>query len=133
MNADNLTAKYVELRDRRAGLKKTYEEEDGKLVALQDAIADKLKEIMHENGLTSLKTPHGTAYIAYRESASVADWEVLLGYIKAQEAWDLLERRVSKSAVKDRMEEDRNGNYTHPPPPGVDFVRIEGVNVRRGK
>jgi hypothetical protein len=29
------------------------------------------------------------------------------------------------------MEEDRNGQYQHEPPPGVNFVRIEGVNVRR--
>ena len=43
----------------------------------------------------------------------------------------MLERRVSKSAVKDRMEEDRNGNYHQEPPPGVNFGRIEGVNVRR--
>ena len=78
-----------------------------------------------------MKTAHGTAYIAYRESATVADWDVLLGFIKKSEAWDLLERRVSKSAVKDRMEEDRNGNYHQEPPPGVNFVRIEGVNVRR--
>ena len=133
MNVDDLTAKYIELRDRKAKIKKEAEDAEAALSALQDAIGDKIREIMHEMGVTSLKTAHGTAYIAYRESATVADWDVLLGFIKKSEAWDLLERRVSKSAVKDRMEEDRNGNYTHEPPPGVNFVRVEGVNVRRGK
>ena len=133
MNVDDLTAKYIELRDRIATITKEAEEAASKLKDIQEAIADKIKEIMHEQGVTSLKTPHGTAYIAYRESATVADWDVLLGFIKAQEAWDLLERRVSKTAVKDRMEEDRHGQYQHEPPPGVNFVRIEGVNVRRGK
>ena len=133
MNVDTLTAKYIELRDRKAAIKRAADEETAKLDILQDKIEDKIKEIMHANGVTSVKTAHGTAYIAYRESATVADWDVLLGFIKKSEAWDLLERRVSKSAVKDRMEEDRNGQYQHEPPPGVNFVRIEGVNVRRGK
>jgi len=131
VNVDDLTAKYIELRDRKAKIKKEAEDAEAALSALQDAIGDKIREIMHEMGVTSLKTAHGTAYIAYRESATVADWDVLLGFIKNQRLGNLLERRVSKSAVKDRMEEDRNGNYHQEPPPGVNFVRIEGVNVRR--
>jgi hypothetical protein len=131
MNVDDLTAKYIELRDRRAKIKKEAEDADSELTKIQDAIADKIKEIMHGLGVKSVKTAHGTAYIAYRESATVADWDVLLDYIQTHEAWDLLERRVSKTGVRERMEEDRNGNYTNPPPPGVNFVRLEGVNVRR--
>lgn len=131
MNVDTLTAKYVELRDRKAAIKKAADEETAKLDILQEKIEDKIKEIMHVNGVTSLKTPHGTAYISYKESATVADWDVLLAFIKKEEAFDLLEKRVSKTACKDRMEQDRNGQYTNPPPPGVNFVRLEGVSVRR--
>lgn len=131
MNADVLTAKYVELRDRKAAIKKAAEIQEAELQVLLDGIEGKLKEIMTEQGVRSMKTDHGTAYIAYRESATVADWEALLAYIRGGDAWDLLERRVSKAAVKNRMEEDRNGEYVNPPPPGVNFVRIEGVNVRR--
>lgn len=131
MNVDTLTAKYIELRDRKAKIKKDAEAAEAELTKIQDAIEDKIKEIMHNAGVTSMKTPHGTAYIAYKESATVADWDVLLNYIKENEAYDLLEKRVSKTAVRDRMEEDRHGNYTNPPPPGVNFVRLEGVNVRR--
>lgn len=131
MNMDTLTEKFIELRDRRATIKKTYEEEDAKLTKLQDAIADKIKEILHSMGVTSAKTPHGTAYISHKESATVADWDAVIRYIKENDAYDLLEKRVSKTAVKDRMEQDRDGNYTNPPPPGVNFVRIEGVNIRR--
>jgi hypothetical protein len=131
MNADMLTAKYVELRDRKAAIKKAAEIEEAKLQVLLDGIENKLKEIMTETGVKSMKTDHGTAYLTYRESATVADWDVLLNHIKEKGAWDLLERRVSKAAVKEVMAEDRNGEYTEPPPPGVNFVRIEGVNVRR--
>ena len=128
---DDLTAKYVELRDRKAAIKKEADDETAKLSALQEKIEDKIKEIMHANGVTSLKTAHGTAYISYKESATVADWDALLGFIRSNEAWELLERRINKTACKDMMEQDRNGAYTHPPPPGVNFTRSEGVNVRR--
>ena len=131
LNADVLTAKYLEIRDRRAALKKGYEAEDGKLKHLMDGIEDRLKTMMHELGAKSLRTEHGTPYIAYQESATVADWDALLTYIKECEAWDLLERRVSKTGVKNIMEEDRNGQYQNPPPPGVNFTRFEVVNVRR--
>lgn len=133
MNIDMLTAKYVELRDRKAEIEKKAEAEKKSLTKIMDAIEGKIKEIMHEQGSTSVKTPHGTAYIAYRESATVADWEAVLDYIVKAERWDLLERRVSKSAVKLIMEEDKDGNYTNPPPPGVNFLRFETINVRRSK
>jgi hypothetical protein len=133
MKIDTLTAKYVELRDRKAEIEKQAEIEKKKLTVIMDAIEEKIKEKMHEQGSTSIKTPHGTAYIAYKESATVADWEAVLGYITSNERWDMLERRVSKTAVKSIMDEDKDGNYTNPPPPGVNFTRFETVNIRRSK
>lgn len=131
MNIDTLTAKYVELRNRKAEIEKKAEEEKRKLTKIMEAIELKLKEVMHEQGSTSVKTPHGTAYIAYKESATVADWEAVLNYITMNERWDMLERRVSKATVKSIMDEDKDGNYVNPPPPGVNFTRFETVNVRR--
>lgn len=131
MNIDTLTAKYVELRDRKAEIEKKADAEKKKLVHIMEAIELKIKEMMHEQGSTSVKTPHGTAYIAYKESATVADWEAVLDYITYHERWDMLERRVSKATVKSIMDEDKDGNYVNPPPPGVNFTRFETVNVRR--
>jgi len=131
MNIDTLTAKYVELRDRKAEIEKKAEDDKRKLTTIMDAIELKIKEIMHEQGSTSIKTPHGTAYIAYKESVTVADWEATLNYITSNERWDMLERRVSKTTVKSIMDEDKDGNYLNPPPPGVNFSRFETVNVRR--
>ena len=131
MNVDQLTAKYIELRDRKSALEKELEAKKAEITKMMDAIEERLKAVMHETGTKSLKTDHGTAYIAYRESATVADWDILLDYIVKNENWDLLERRVSKTGVKNIMEEDRHGNYTNPPPPGVNFVRFETINVRR--
>ena len=131
MDTDRLTAKYIELRDRRAALKKQYEDTDHQLVRLMEGIEGALKQEMHRINARSVNTNHGTVYIGYQESARVADWDSLLDHIQTTERWDLLERRVSKSVVKELMTETRDGGYVNPPPPGVDFTRIEKVFIRR--
>lgn len=132
IEANVLIAKYVELRDRKAALEKTVREQTAQLDNLMNAIETRLTAFLDEQGVTSLKSPSGTVYFTHRESATVADWVAVLDYIRANEAWDLLEHRVSKTAVKALMEEDRNGEYQKPPPPGVDFRRFRTVGVRRG-
>jgi 23S rRNA maturation mini-RNase III len=69
---DKLTQKYVELRDRKAAIEKEAEKQKAKLTQIMNAIANKIKEILYAQGATSMTTPHGTPYIAYRESATVA-------------------------------------------------------------
>ncbi len=130
-NIDQLVAKFVELRDRKSAIEKKAEADKAELTKIMDAIEERIKLKLHELGAKSLKTDHGTAYISYKESATVADWDTLLDYIVREERYALLEKRVSKTEVKAIMEEDRNGSYVHPPPPGVNFVRFETINVRR--
>ena len=131
MKIDTLVATYVSLRDRKAAIEKEAKAEEARLSKLMDIIELKLKETMTLTGTKSLKTDFGTAYITYKESATVADWDVLFDFIKRSEQWDLIEHRVSKTAVKNLMEEDRHGNYVNPPPPGVNFTRFEAINIRR--
>jgi hypothetical protein len=131
MNTDQLVGKYVELRGRRSVLKKAYEADDDTLKVLMGKIEDKLKEFLDETGQESAKTAHGTVFKTYKEYANIADWDTVLAFIKKNEAWDMFEKRISKTAVRDRMQQDADGNYLNSPPPGVNFVRQEVVQIRR--
>jgi hypothetical protein len=75
-------------------------------------------------GASSFKTEGGTAFITRKEQATVKDWEATLQYIRENEAYDLLERRVSRIAVRTLVDEGT-------PPPGVDYSVKLGVNIRR--
>lgn len=70
VNIDQLCAKFVELRDRRTAIEKQAETDKAKLTKIMDAIEDKIKAIMHEQGTTSLRTPthrlHHPQGICYR-------------------------------------------------------------------
>jgi len=131
--ADMLVEKYIELRDRRAAAKRAYEENDARFKEGMEILEGKLKSILDETGQTSGKTRHGTFFRTHTTSATVADWEKMLDFIRKNEQWGLLERRVSKSRVVELMEERADGSYTNPPPPGVNFTRFETVQIRRGK
>ncbi len=84
-----------------------------------------LLEQANVQGVTSFKTNHGTAFVTTTDFANVADWDAVLVYIKDNEAFDLLERRVSKTAVRGYIE--ARGAV----PSGVNYGTKLEVNVRK--
>jgi hypothetical protein len=131
MNLDQFTAKYIELRDRRSQLKKGFEAADGELKLMMEKIEDKMRFMLDDMQMLSAKTPHGTVFKTHKEYANVGDWDAILAFVKENDAYDMFERRISKTAVRDRMQQDDKGNYLNAPPPGVNFTRVETVQIRR--
>lgn len=121
MKASEVVQEYVRLRDQKAALEAQKKEVQAKM----DAIEIKLMRAFEQMGIESLKTPFGTAYTSTRTSASVADKEVFMEYVKAHEDWGLLEVRASKTAV----EQFREMNEVLPP--GVSWSQEIVVNVRK--
>jgi hypothetical protein len=76
--------------------------------------------------MDSVKTEFGTAYATTRSSASVADRDTFMEYVKANEEWALLEVRVSKTAV----DQYRSANDNELPP-GINIREERVVNIRR--
>jgi len=84
-----------------------------------------LKEKADADGVTSFKTNHGTAFLTTNDYARVADWDAMLGFIQENEAYDLFEKRVSKTAVRGYI--DMNKAV----PAGVTYGTKIDVNVRK--
>ena len=80
---------------------------------------------LNKAGGDSLKTAAGTAYKTTQTSATVKDWPATFEFIRRNEAWDLLEHRVSKTAVLAVIEE------TQAPVPGVKITQETSLNIRR--
>lgn len=70
----------------------------------------------------------GTIYQLNSESVSVADWDAALNWVKENEAWEFLNHAINKKAVVEYLGEDK----TNLPPPGVNYVVIKKLGVRRG-
>lgn len=122
---DEIVAKYILLRDKKAQFKAAYDVQVADLDAAMDRIEKHLLNKMQEQGLKSMPTTAGTAYIQHRTAASVQDWDSLLNYIKENSLWTMLEKRVSKTAV----EEFKAANEDIPP--GIKWSESIVVNVKR--
>jgi len=84
-----------------------------------------LKDKADEEGVTSFKTTNGTAFLTVVDYANVADWDATLDFIRDNNAYDLLEKRVSKTAVRSYIENDKFV------PPGINYGTKVEVNIRK--
>ena len=125
MKLNELAEKYIALRDRKAQLKAEFEGKVAELQAVMDKIEAVLLKTFDDAGIESVKTAAGTAYRSIRTQASVADWDAFLGFVKQNDAWEMLERRCSKSAV----EQFKAANEDLPP--GLNWREERVVNIRR--
>lgn len=125
MDIEDLVTRYIAARDRKKVImdaaKKKCEQIDAALEVAEAA----LLKFLNENGIENVKTAAGTAYKSVSTSATVGDWDQTLEFIKANDAWHMLERRVSKVAVEEYIAE------TQDLPPGVNWKTFTQVNIRR--
>lgn len=126
MRVDDAIAAYIKLRDKKAEMAERHKEEMGPISEGMTKLENWLHRQMLNTGVDSFKADGvGTAFLQTMSSVTVKDWTAALNSIREEEEWSLLEARVSKSAVKDYLE-----NKGHLPP-GVELSEAMVVRVRR--
>ena len=108
MNAETLAAIYVKIRDARRDLAKKDEELKAQLVV----VAEQLLEICKEQGAQTIRTPHGTISRRLNKHYWTSDWDSFFRFIKENETFSLLQRRINNANMEQFLEENPN---LHPP------------------
>lgn len=117
---------FVQLRDRRAQRKAAYAEDDAGDKLKQEKIEVEFLRRFTERDIDSVSVRDvGTAYMSTRTTATVADPEVYWDYVRENEAWELAENRVNKTAAQQHME--ARGE----PVPGVNVSSTNVILFRR--
>jgi hypothetical protein len=125
-DAEKVITKYIELRDRKSGLKKQYDSEVAKLDEAMEVIETYLMSMMKTLGVDSLKASDaGTAYRTVRTKASIDDRAQARAFVLKTGNLDLFELRASGTGVKTYLEEHKAL------PPGFSVLEEETVNIRR--
>jgi len=125
ITAETVIAAYIETRDAIDAKKKALDIEIAKLKDIQERREAFLQKAMDAAGVTSMKANGvGTVFVDFKDSATIADREVFMEWVK-EDHFDFLDVRVSKTAVKQRLED---GEAL---PPGVNYVKIKGIKIRR--
>lgn len=126
MKLSDAVSLYIKLRDKKAEIKAQMDEQIKPLQEKMDKLEAKLLEAFKATGVDSVKTEFGTAYTSVRTTASIADRDAFMEFVKAHEEWSLLEVRAAKTAI----EQYRAANDDELPP-GVNIREERVVNVRR--
>lgn len=124
-NIGDVIRTYMKLRSQKAALEAEVKEQVSELKAKMEKLEAFLKSQMDAQGLTSFKSDYGTAFLTTVDYANVADWDAVLGFIRENDAYDMLEKRVSKTAVRGYIDSTKSV------PPGVNYGTKLEVNIRK--
>lgn len=124
-NVGDVIRTYMKLRDQKAAIEGEVKERIADLKAKMEKLEAYLKTQMDAQGLTSFKSDYGTAFLTTTDYANVADWDAVLNFIRDNEAFDMLEKRVSKIAVRGYIESNKAV------PPGITYGTKLEVNIRK--
>ena len=117
---------YVKLRDHKALLDAEHKARVAEIDAQMKNAESFLLGHLNETGLDRMGTSAGTVYVTVKTMPSIKDRSALTDYIKATGQIELLQMRVSSTAVKEFLEHNNNQL-----PPGVDITTAREVSVRR--
>jgi len=120
-----MAAVYRKIRDKRAELKASFNEQDDALKEQMESIENAFMEEMDELGQETIKTPEGTVFIKENLKANFADWSASLEWMKEHDDFGLLTHRPAVGAVREFI------NETGEPPPGVNIFRERTVQIRK--
>jgi hypothetical protein len=124
---ETLVAKYIELRDEAAALQQRHDAEmkpiKDKMALLESFFANKL----HEEDATSFKYTTGLVRRAAKTTYTPVDRSAFFDWVRETGNSDLLEGRISQSAVKEWVGE--HGVL----PPGVHAKTAYAVSFLRPK
>ena len=119
-----MIGKVIELRDRVDAKTRAYKDSIKQDETDIDLLENLLLAEINKLDGQSIKTANGTAFRATLTSFRVADREVWVNWVIANNQGDMLTLHVAKEAVKEYT--DQNGL-----PPGLNMTTIHRCNVRR--
>lgn len=125
VNVDDVIATYMKLRSQKEAIEAEVKARVSGIKTKMEKLEAWIKEQADAQGVTSFKTKHGTAFLTTTDYANVADWDAVLGFIRENEAFDMLEKRISKTAVRGYIDANKAV------PPGVNYGTKLEVNVRK--
>jgi hypothetical protein len=125
LDLERLAKVFINLREARSALARKFNEEDEELKKKQGLVQAVVLDFLNKTKQKSASTALGTFYKQLDIKPTGSDWEAFYAWVKENDAFDFLERRIKKSEVADYME-----RHDGEAPPGVSVLREFVVRVR---
>lgn len=121
-----ITRAHLKIRDARSQLKREFEAKDDELKGQQAKLEGVMLSHLNAHGMASVRTDAGTFFKQQRVIPNITDDIAFFGWIKDNDAFEALERRVKKTFIVDFMK-----THEEALPPGISVYREYEVIVRR--
>jgi hypothetical protein len=125
ITVDDVVGHYVKLRNEKEAIDADARSKTRDIVGQMEKLEAWLLDRARADGVTSFKTPHGTAFVSTTDFANIADWDVFLKFVLASQSYEMFEHRVSKRAVKSYIEAHKAV------PHGVNYGTKLDIQVRK--
>lgn len=126
MDYEKIVRAYRNIRNRKQELNRAHE----KVIADLDEKLEKLKGVMlaelNTNKGEGIRTAAGTFFRKLETIPTGSDWDAFYDWIKDNDAFDALERRIKRTFISDYMD-----SHDGAIPPGVSVFRRYTVEVRK--
>lgn len=123
---DRLTRAYIKIRDRRAEIKRAYDDEDGALKEKLKTIESALLEYCSSENVDSVRTAEGLFYRTTSTRYWTSDWEAMNRFILENEMPEFFEKRLNQTVVREFLEEN-----PETVPPGLNTTSEYNIRVRK--
>ena len=123
---DKLAKIYRKLRGKITELTQEYDTQVEILKGQQDEIKNAMKDQMKALGVTSVRTPEGTVVLSVKTRYTTQDWDEFKKFILANEALELLEKRIAQTNMAQFLEENPGSM-----PPGLNSSSEYDISVRK--
>lgn len=123
---DKLAAVYIKIRNQIASLTKKYDAEVEELKKQQDEIAAAMKDTLKALNVRSVNTAGGTVVLLEKTRYYPSDWAEFKQFIKDNDAFDLMEKRIAQTNMAKFLEENPDRF-----PPGLQSETELTVSVRK--
>jgi hypothetical protein len=105
-DAESLVSAYINIRDERDRIISQQKQALKELELQLEAVSKALLEICKENKLDGFRTDFGTVSQITKTEYWTNDWDSLYKFIKENDAFHLLHKRVNQSGMKEFLEEN---------------------------
>lgn len=121
-----LSATYIKIREAKLARKHAWEAEEAAFDARLTMIEGHMLRHLNQHGMESVRTDGGTFYKQESIKPNIVDDVAFFAWVKDNDAFDALERRVKVGFIKDFAEAHEGGL-----PPGLNVSREWVVRVRK--
>jgi|TARA_R100001530_G_scaffold136325_1_gene116447 phage host-nuclease inhibitor protein Gam len=128
VSVDRLVSVYIKIRDKKAAITAELKEQEAELNEKLDVIKGALLQHCKDNNSESVRTKFGTFFRTIRTKYWTSDWESMSGFIKENDAVDLLEKRLHQGNMRQFLDDNPDKL-----PPGLNVDSTYTITVRRSK